>query len=905
MTNWYRFGTMMETPGRSAQHVRQVLVEARELRDACRAVPIRSILQVLDQAGRLLADPSHPLRREAVERLPGIVNFSAPMIEAGLDALVSMLKRENLLTRLSADLGNVGYLDDFVYHEGFGGFMKAEPRGIVAHVAAGNVFVGAVDTLIQGIVTKNVNLLKMAGADPLFPLLFARAVLEVDAEGLVSRTFALLPFRGGDTEVEGLLKQHCDTIVVYGGEDTVRAYREGLGLHNRLVEYGPKYSCVLIEDHEMQVRGEAEIASGVARDFTMWDQSACSSPHTVFVAGRTPEESAPAARRFAEALAEGLSHWDTVFPAGAIPFQEQVEVTRSRELARVGQALGRAELLVPDRKIQDWTVIYEDDPVFRVSCHHRTAYVKPVRDLEEALEILAPYGQFIQSVAVVADAARTFQVSDRLVRLGADRVVEAGNMARRRHGTPHDGTRGTDEMVRWVSLSASTPFCLPGKVDATPFTDAFSYQPKELRDRTTLARLNALLDVCREKSPFYRERLPAKPLRSLEELQQIPILSQAEFREHLPPDGSGLLTGPLENCYVFASGGTTGKPKYVYRTVAEQHRNARALGKGLSLSAFHPGDVVANLLYAGNMWASFASFTQALEHTGCMILPIAGSIDLEYLVKYLLTFRPNGAISIPSVFLSLAQYVEHHGLDLKIEKIGTGGEHLFPEARAHLAEVLGTKRFTSLGYATNDNGAIAFQCEVGQGAMHHVHEDIHLVEIVDPATFQPLPDGEVGRIVVTNIDRFLMPTLRYDVGDLGRLVPERCACGRTLRQLELLGRADEVLVIGGFKVTLDTAATVLGAIPDLSHAFRILARQVDQLDQLVVEVEAEPSVDEAGREALALQVVEGLRRFKPDFTVFGKGGIAPILARVLPPGAIPRNPRTGKISQVVDQRVGH
>lgn len=905
MTQWYRFGEMMETDGLTPDHVRDVLARGRELRDACRAVPVLSVIETLDETGRLLADPAHPIRRQALDELPAIVGFSRPMIEAGVDALVSMLRRENLLTRLRTDLGDVHFLDQFVYNAGFDGFLKAEPRGIVAHVAAGNVFVGAVDSLVQGIVTKNVNLLKMAGADPLFPLLFARAVAEVDAAGIVSRTFALLPFRGGDTEVESLLKQHCDTIIVYGGEDTVRAYRDGLALHNRLVEYGPKYSAVMIDETELERRGAAEIAQQVARDFTMWDQSACSSPHTVFVAGTTPETSAAAARRFADQLAEGLAHWDTVFPAGAIPFQEKVEITRVRELARVGQAQGKAALLVPDRKVQSWTVVYEDDPIFRVSCHHRAAYVKPVATLEQALDIVAPYGQFIQTVAVVADAPTTFHLSDRLVKIGADRIVEAGNMARRRHGTPHDGTRGTDEMVRWVSLAAKTPFSLSAQVDATRFTDAFSYQPDTLRDQITLARLNALLDVCRERSPFYRDRLPDKPLRALDELRQIPVLSQTDFRNALPPDGSGLLTGPLEGCYAFASGGTTGKPKYVYRTVDEQHRNARALAKGLYLSAFRPGDVVANLLYAGNLWASFLSFNQALEMTGCMILPIAGSIDIEFIVRYMLTFRPNGAISIPSVFLSLAQHVEQHGLDLKIEKIATGGEHLFPDAKAYLTQVLGTKRFTSPAYATNDNGAIAFQCEVNEGAVHHVHEDLHIVEIVDPHTGAPVPEGETGRMIVTNIDRTLMPTIRYDVGDLGRFVPGVCGCGRTLRRIELLGRTDEVLIIGGYKVPLDVVATVVGKIAGLSHAFRMIARRVDTLDQLVIEAESASPLDDARRAALEHAVVEGVQGFKAEYAHFGKGGVAPMVAHVPPPGTLPRNPRTGKIAQVIDERISH
>ena len=155
------------------------------------------------------------------------------MIEQGVLTMVDLLRRENLVKRLDVDLDAAAYLDGWVYHQRFGGFLLAQPWGVVAHVSAGNVFVGGVDSLIQGIVTKNVSLMKMSSVDPLFPVLFARSLRELDAEGVVSASVALLLWPGGDAAIERVIKQGCDGVVVYGGAETVRSYRQDLGLHTQ------------------------------------------------------------------------------------------------------------------------------------------------------------------------------------------------------------------------------------------------------------------------------------------------------------------------------------------------------------------------------------------------------------------------------------------------------------------------------------------------------------------------------------------------------------------------------------------------------------------------------------------------------------------------------------------------
>ena len=484
-------------------------------------------------------------------------------------------------------------------------------------------------------------------------------------------------------------------------------------------------------------------------------------------------------------------------------------------------------------------------------------------------------------------------MSDILTGLGADRITEMGMMARRKHGTPHDGTRGTSDMVRWVSIGSEKPFENP-----------FDYLPDDRREEFRLAKLNAFLSYVRHHSPFYRDRLPEGDLHSLKELSKLPVLTPSQLKENLPPKGRGILTEPLGDSISFGSGGTTGDPKFIHRTDRENHLNARLIGKGYALSIFDRSDVVANLLFAGNMWASFLSHNEAIEATGAHVLPIAGNIAMEDIMSVLRAFKPTGAVSIPSVILSIAEYVDrNHIEDVKIRKIVTGGEHLYPEAKAYIAKVLGTEKFASTGYLSNDTGCIGFQCEELTGPLHHIHEDYCIMEVVDPQTNEPLPDGEAGKILVTNFSRYLMPLIRYDIGDMGRILTRKCSCGRTVKLMELLGRSDDTLIIGGGNIKLTDIAQIVGKVEGLSMHFRMIARTENAKDRFIVEAETVEKLSPEEMETLRQELHRRLMEDKHEFAAFLKtGSILEPLVRIVEPDSLPRNRRTGKLKQVIDER---
>lgn len=887
MFKWYKFGEFVESVEINSQTIIDIISIAKLKKDEFAKVPVLKIANVLGKVSQKLQDPENSIRIKTLEIMPNLIHFSKEMVIAGLDAICENTKYENLVKRLNIDLDEIGYIDEFTYNPKFQGYIKAVPQGITSHISAGNVFVGAVDTLVQGIITKNINILKMSSFDPVFPLLFAELIKECDDEGVVFPYFALVPFRGGDKAIENILKQESDLLIVYGGKEAVESYRTDRGLFTKQVEYGPKYSCMYLDAETLRKSDIQKIAQETAKDFTMWEQSACSSPHSIFINNKE------LAVEFAHYLRNEFEIKKQQYPSPEINNDEKMEITRTRELARVDQALGQSELIIPAVDDQSWTIVMEYNPNFKISCQHRTAFIIVVEHFEQVCEALSGYGKYIQSVGILADNAKLFDYSSKLTQLGADRITEIGNMSQRKHGTPHDGTRGLAEFVKWVSIG-----------NDMPFVDPFDYRSDEERDAITLAKLNSLIDFAKEKSAHYRETLPDGNLKSLKEIAKLPILSQDIFRSKLPPWGEGLLADKLGDSISFGSGGTTGKPKFVYRTLEETRRNAYSIAKGMYLKLFNRDDVVANLFFAGNMWASFISINMALEKIGCHILPIGGHVGLENIMSYLKVFKVDGIISIPSILISIAEYVEKNKIeDFRIPKIGYGGEHLSPAAEEFIKRTLKADIVGSATYAINDTGMVGYQCEKCTGSIHHIEEILHIVEIVDPDTGEVLPDGEAGNIILTNIDRKLMPVIRYDVGDRGRILTHKCDCGRQTRLLELLGRSDEVLIIGGDNISADAVSQAVAEVAGLSQKFTMFGRYDGHLDLLEVHVESIETISENEKSLLAEKLVEFILKEKPALSAFLEAkSIARPIAKILNPGELPINPRTGKIKRVIEER---
>ncbi|MEW6280400.1 MAG: acyl-CoA reductase, partial [Candidatus Eremiobacterota bacterium] len=360
------FGETVEGP-LTRTRVEELLRRARERCEPFERVSVRRILRILDRVGRAWGDPAFPPRARAQAELPELLGLSPEMVRLSLDLLSAALGRDALELRARRELGPLELLDRFFPQGRVGQYLRARPRGVVLTVASGNVFVGSAVLLAESLLAGNVTLLKVSSGDPLFARLFVESLAGFEEDGELTRSTAVLSWPGGDDELECLFKTSCDTVVITGGEEAVRRYRQGLGPGVEVVDYGPKLSLAVLT---AGVEDLPDVAARLARDVSMWDQNACSSPQVLYVEG------VELAERLLPLLQEALEESDRTLPAATPSFDTAVEVTKEREMARFAAAVRPVRLLTSSRP-HAWTLIYEpDDPILRPSPLHRTLLVK-------------------------------------------------------------------------------------------------------------------------------------------------------------------------------------------------------------------------------------------------------------------------------------------------------------------------------------------------------------------------------------------------------------------------------------------------------------------------------------------------------------------------------------------------
>lgn len=422
-------------------------------------------------------------------------------------------------------------------------------------------------------------------------------------------------------------------------------------------------------------------------------------------------------------------------------------------------------------------------------------------------------------------------------------------------------------------------------------------------------KLHKLLETARAKSPFYRQRLAGIDSDDPEVLQAIPVLTKEDLVEHSPPESEALLTGPLAAAYLFRSGGTTGAPKFSPFSVSEFKQWVSIFKRTYGAAGLTPEDRVANLFVSGSLYASFVFINRMVEEMGCLNLPFTSSAPPETVSAQVERFDVNVLMGIPSWLLEVVAGLSAEAAS-KVTKIFYGGENLYPEEREWLYERLPNLTLVaSGGYAAVDAGMMAFQCGDSQGGIHHVHADHVILELIDPETMQPVVPGDVGVILVTTLDRHLMPLIRYRIGDVGRWVPGDCPCGRQMPRFELLGRGDDSLRIGIATVGIDEILPAIAQVPGLSTHAQIVKERVDRKDQLTVRVER--LLGDSGPEAgdsvdlLAGRLEAQIRLQKPDLAKLeATGYVMPLRVEVLEPNGIGRVAVTGKIRRVVDRSRG-
>jgi phenylacetate-CoA ligase len=422
-----------------------------------------------------------------------------------------------------------------------------------------------------------------------------------------------------------------------------------------------------------------------------------------------------------------------------------------------------------------------------------------------------------------------------------------------------------------------------------PFQTAAELQQHQL------AGLKWTVSHAYQGSPFYRQHLDAagvapEDIRSLADLQKLPLTTGEDLRDGYP---FAFRAVPYEQIVrIHASSGTTGKRKILCYTQKDLDDWRHFFARCYEMAGVTPLDRVQIAVGYG-IWTAGAGFQAGVEQLGAMAVPVGpGNVDLQ--CEFLLDLQSTVLCCTASMGLLMAEAVNQRGLADKInlKKVIYGSERSSVSMRKKISELFGGVELFDIPGMTELYGpGTGIECP--DHDCIHYWADYYILEILDPETLEPVPEGEWGEMVVTTLAKEAAPLIRYRTRDITRIIPGPCTCGSVLpRHSRLRGRTDDMFKFRAVNIYPSSIDRILSEIPGLGSEYQIhLTRDEAGRDHMSLKVERGEGVeagraDELGREVR--HVVRHKLMVTPEVEVVGYG-------------ALPRSER--KSQRVFDTRI--
>ncbi|RLF60296.1 MAG: hypothetical protein DRN25_03045 [Thermoplasmata archaeon] len=394
-------------------------------------VNLDEIISFLSQVGELWENKNYHFRKEAAKISSLTTGYHERMIQHSYDMIPKMLNKKFLIETVNIEIGNKEFLDRWIKVGGTR--VHALPLGKLLHIVAGNVPIVSILSFVMGILTKNINIIKVASGDPATFIYFALSFEEIDKNHPVNRTTSTLYWRH-NADVERKCINIVDGLLVWGSFDALYSIRKKSKPGQAILEFGPRRSFIFVgEEVYKDISALEEISQRIVHDLSLYDQQACHSPQVIFFEGN--------AEKFCEAIAKTLEKEKYKLPKGFTSIDEKASITHERMMARF-----RGDKVFHP-STTEWTVILTKD--FENTKNHplsRTLYVVEVENLKEAVKYID------RSVMVVAFSSyeRLEELKEDVFLRGADRVTMVGRMGYFPLGHPQEGKRNLSQLVKWV-----------------------------------------------------------------------------------------------------------------------------------------------------------------------------------------------------------------------------------------------------------------------------------------------------------------------------------------------------------------------------------------------------------------------------------------------------------------------
>lgn len=402
-----------------------------------------------------------------------------------------------------------------------------------------------------------------------------------------------------------------------------------------------------------------------------------------------------------------------------------------------------------------------------------------------------------------------------------------------------------------------------------------------------IAQVNKQIQALVSAGSFYGKKLKDAGISGVstpDDFEKLPFSEKNDLREAYP---LGLMTAPEEEIVrIHSSSGTTGLPVIIPYTAKDVDDWGIMFKRCYEMAGMTNLDRI-QITPGYGLWTAGIGFQNGAEKLGAMVIPMGpGNTDKQ--LQMMMDMKTTVLGSTSSYALLLAEEIAKRGIKDKIHltKGIIGSERWGEKMRQRISSELGIELYDIYGLTEIYGPGIGISCKYDQGM--HYWDDYIYIEIIDPVTLKPVPDGELGEIVITTLVKEGAPLIRYRTHDLSRIIPGTCPCGSPFPRLDtIMGRTDDMIKIKGVNVFPSQIEEILKEFPEVSSEYQIRISHLDGKDTMRIYVETNGTVDfiDLGRRIAAM--------------VKSRIGFTP-LVKVVEIGLLPRSEK--KTKRVIDER---
>lgn len=410
--------------------------------------------------------------------------------------------------------------------------------------------------------------------------------------------------------------------------------------------------------------------------------------------------------------------------------------------------------------------------------------------------------------------------------------------------------------------------------------------------------VNEIISYARKNSEYYANLYKNIPENA--PLQELPLIDQDDFWANCDRFGGSVATRPQTDGQVFKSGGTTGDPKYSLYTAEEWQTMCECSGAVLTRGGLSNGTRIANLFYAGGLYASFLYTYSMLYFASAktIMYNLSGNISIEEMVHTIHDHKINCLAGLPSILTKIVSYIQEHNMtDFCVDTIYFAGETLYQDQRDMISKGFGREiDFRSIFYASNDGGPIGYFTKDCGFNEHRVMSELTLIELIDPDTGEIITEmNRPGVVYVTSLFKTLIPLIRYPAGDMAEYTePE----GIPDRKFRILGRSNAAARAGYVSLYPQDVGNVLKKCGIDYYSYQIIIEH-NIKDRFTFKI-AVSQADESNTEKF-LEMLYTERPLIKD--ALDENVMLPPVVEWCKPSDLEYNPRTGKLKIIIDKRI--